>query len=119
MANIAPARPGEINYDLVDRFTLIHGAVGFVMGSVRVPLPLVALAAIGWELIERPLKRQHPTLFPRRSQDSFQNAVGDALAMMTGYLIQQKLWASLDARRKKASASSRLGAAPPPYTGGR
>ena len=82
-----PARaalPGEINYEPIDRFTAAHAAVGFVMGAARVPMPLVITAAVGWEIIERPLKRAHSSLFPSQTQDSFQNATVDALAMILG-----------------------------------
>jgi hypothetical protein len=113
------AQPGAINYELVDRFTLVHGAVGFVLGAARLPLPYVALTAIAWELIERPLKAHHGHLFPRGSQDSFQNAAGDALAMLVGWFVQKKIWDVADARNQRASAAS-LSAAPPRlYTEGR
>jgi hypothetical protein len=88
------ALPGEINYALVDRFTIAHGAVGFTLGAARVPLPYAIAIAIGWELVENPLKRNFPGLFPSKTQDSLQNATGDALAMVAGWLA----WRSLSSR---------------------
>lgn len=78
------ALPGEVNYEPIDRFTAAHAAVGFIMGAARVPMPLVVTAAIGWEVIERPLKRRHPSLFPSQTQDSLANATFDTLAMIAG-----------------------------------
>lgn len=90
-----PAKPGEINYPLVDRFTAVHGAVGFALGAARLSFPSILAVAVGWELLERPLKENLPGLFPRRSQDSFQNALGDAVAMLVGW----KIWQLTDQNR--------------------
>lgn len=81
------ALPGEINYEPLDRYTAAHAAFGFLMGAARVPLPLAAAAAVGWEIVERPLKRAHPSLFPSGTQDSLANATVDALAMVAGWYL--------------------------------
>lgn len=85
------ASPGEINGDVVDRFTLAHGAAGVLAGSVGVG-PLGALAlAVGWEIVERPLKRALPGAFPNATQDTWGNMVGDVGAFMIGWFIANRL----------------------------
>ncbi len=74
-----------INKAPVDRFTLVHGAFGAAMGYADMPAWLVITTAIGWEFVERPLKRALPEFFPRRSQDSLENATFDALAVVGGW----------------------------------
>lgn len=85
------ALPGEINYPPVDRFTLAHLAVGFLLGAVRLPPWAIVPVATGWEVAERPLKENFPGLFPHRTQDTFANAAVDALAMIGGYYIWRRM----------------------------
>lgn len=84
MAN-RTARPGEMNHNAVDRFTLGHGAVGVLMGLARFPPWAAVVIAVGWELIENPLKDRFPQVFPHASHDTPQNATFDVLAMLLGY----------------------------------
>ncbi len=79
------ALPGEINYPAFDRFTIGHGAVGVMMGLIRMPWWAALTIAVGWEIVERPMKRNAPALFPNATQDTFQNALVDAAAMMVGW----------------------------------
>jgi hypothetical protein len=79
------ARPGEINGDGVDRFTIGHAAFGVLMGLGRVPLWAAVAVAVGWELIENPLKDRFPEAFPHASHDTFENASMDAIAMVAGW----------------------------------
>lgn len=79
------ARPGEINFPAVDRFTLAHLGVGVLLGLIGLRWWAAAGTAIGWELIERPLKRRIPELFPHSTQDTLANAATDATAMMVGW----------------------------------
>ena len=85
------AKPGEINGDAVDRFTLAHLAAGAVLGGLRVPLLIVVAVALGWELVERPLKRNYPKAFPHASQDTAQNAIVDAAAVIAGAVFMRKM----------------------------
>lgn len=85
------ARPGEINGDAFDRFTLAHLGAGVAMGALRVPMWLVVVLALGWELAERPLKRKFPGAFPHSSQDTAQNAIVDAAAVIGGATFVQLL----------------------------
>ena len=76
---------GEINYPAVDRFTAAHYAWGVILGAARLPWWGAAIFAVGWEFVERPLKRAMPKAFPHSTQDTIANATGDAIAMMAGY----------------------------------
>ncbi len=79
------ARPGEINGSAFDRFTVGHAAVGVILGLVRVPWWVALGTAVGWEIIERPLKRHVPQMFPHATQDSLPNALVDVAAMVLGW----------------------------------
>jgi len=79
------ASRGEINGDAVDRFTFVHAGFGALMGAVNTPLWLAVTVAVGWELVERPLKNKFPHWFPNATQDRMVNLVVDAGAMMAGY----------------------------------
>ena len=92
VANTAPAKRGELNYALADRYTAAHGAVGFILGAGRFSLPAAVAFAVGWEFLERPLKDNFPNLFPSGTQDSAQNAAGDAVAMVGGFLLWRFLF---------------------------
>jgi len=86
-------RRGEINGDVVDRFTLAHGAAGAVAGAIAVPFWAALLIAVGWEIVERPLKRSIPSAFPHATQDTLGNMTGDVLGFMAGW------WAARAVRR--------------------
>ena len=85
------AKPGEINHATFDRFTIGHAAIGALMGLSRVPPGWAAAVAIGWEIVERPLKNALPSMFPHSTQDTPQNAVADALAMLAAYWFIRSL----------------------------
>jgi hypothetical protein len=90
------ALPGHINHAVVDRYTAAHLAVGVLMGAARVPWWGATGAAVGWEIAERPLKRKFPKIFPHATQDTPANMIGDAVAMVGGWVLWQVL-----ARRKR------------------
>lgn len=79
--------PDGTNHVAVDRFTVVHLLVGLGLGAVGIPLPIVAGIAIGWEIVERPLKREFRESFPNPSQDSPENMVFDVAAMMGGWWL--------------------------------
>jgi hypothetical protein len=79
------ARPGEINYAVVDRYTFAHYGLGAVMARARAPWWAVLGTAIGWEFAERGLKRALPEMFPYATQDTIPNAVGDGVALLLGW----------------------------------
>ncbi len=85
------ARPGEANYHAVDRFSLLHGAVGAVMGSAGAGIGTTMLASVVWETIEPDLKSRYPSVFPNSSLDSPANKVGDMASVALGWVLGRKL----------------------------
>jgi hypothetical protein len=83
------ARPGEVNYALVDQWTLAHAAIGVLLGSQGLSPRQALVVGAAWEIAERPLKDAFPAMFPSETQDSLRNAVGDALAMAAGAWLFQ------------------------------
>lgn len=84
-----------INQAPVDRFTAAHFATGYLLGSLGWSAWSVTLAAVAWEIVERPLKEQVPQWFPHPSQDEPVNSLLDALAMMAGAeLARSRPWTS-------------------------
>ncbi len=84
------AAAGEINGDLVDRFTLLHLASGVALGLVgATPSQALAVGA-AWEVLERALKESIPEAFPHPSQDSIENATVDTLAVWLGCALARR-----------------------------
>lgn len=71
----------------VDRFTLVHAGVGFLVGKAGVPWRVALTWAIAFELLEDELKDKAPQLFPRASQTSTLNKVTDVAAFLGGYAV--------------------------------
>jgi hypothetical protein len=91
MADVPYAPEGYIDHHTVDRYTLAHGAVGFVMGVCRAPWWLAVSTAIGWEAVEAKLKEARPDLFHQKTQDTPENAVVDAAAWVLGWGLGYRL----------------------------
>lgn len=82
------AASNAINGAAFDRFTAVHFATGLFSGGVlKAPLPVALVVAFGWEVVEDSLKDSIPEAFPHASHDSKYNALWDAAAYMTGWLI--------------------------------
>ncbi len=81
------ARRGEVNYSLVDRFTIVHFGIGVFYGLVGFSFSTALVLALTWEFIENPLKANLSFLFPHSSADTVSNMVGDVLALVAGWLI--------------------------------
>ncbi len=79
-----------INHAPVDRFTLVHALSGVIAAQLGLKPSTVIVIAIGWEFLERPLKRKYGPLFPHPSQDTFINASLDAGAMIGAYYLTRK-----------------------------
>lgn len=85
------ALPGEINYDVLDRFTLVHAGSGAIMGLFRLPWWVALLGAVSWDMAERVLKYGFPQLFPNYTQDTPQHIAVDAAAWMVGWAVTKQL----------------------------
>lgn len=82
-----PAQPGEVNYDTVDRFTLVHFSIGVIYAQLHFTFIVVALLAVVWEWVENPLKVLLPKLFPHASADTLRNSIGDIVAVIAGWYV--------------------------------
>ena len=71
---------------MLDRFSLGHAAVGVLYGAFELPWWAAAGLAVGWEIIENPLKDWLPEVFPDACYDSLPNAVADAVLVIGGYV---------------------------------
>lgn len=81
------ARPGEINYPPVDRYSLAHGLIGVAAGLAGFGFwPTVGIA-VGWEILEHVLKNLVPALFAYPSQDTLVNSLGDVISTMLGWAV--------------------------------
>jgi hypothetical protein len=76
---------------LVDRYTLGHAMLGFLAGLRGVPWYATLGVAIAWELVENPLKRALPQVFPVAIPDTIENASLDLVATMAGYGVAKLL----------------------------
>lgn len=76
---------------MVDRFTLAHAGVGAVYGLLGFGWAPVVALAIGWELLERPLKNALPGAFPHATQDTAANALMDAAAVITAWWVVRRV----------------------------
>ncbi len=85
------ALPGEVNYGLIDRWTVGHVGVGTWMGLLRFPWWGALLVSVGWEIIERPLKDRIFWKMTGATQDTLPNAIVDVIATMAGWGIMKAL----------------------------
>jgi len=81
------ARPGEVNYGFVDRFTFAHFGIGLVYALLGLNFLIAILLALAWEIIENPLKAHVPSIFPHGTADTLRNSIGDTLAVLAGWWI--------------------------------
>jgi hypothetical protein len=87
-----PPRPGEINHGALDWFTLVHWAIGFGYGALGLEFWIAFVLAVGWEIIENPLKVHFRFLFFHPSRDTILNVIGDVLAVMAGWGAAILVW---------------------------
>ena len=87
MRSPPPAKPGEVNYSTVDRFTLVHAGIGAAYELVGLGFVAALCLAIAWELLENPFKAWVPAVFPHATRDTLRNSVGDSVALMIGWTV--------------------------------
>lgn len=75
------------NQGALDRFTLVHGAVGYLMGRLGVDWRAAIAGAVAFEAIEDGLKASMPGVFPHPEADSKINALADVAAFLGGYAL--------------------------------
>ena len=79
------SRPGEINAVFLDRYSILHAASGAFLAARDVPAVGTFLLATTFELVELPLKKHIPIVFPVPTYDTKANAMRDVLAAMVGW----------------------------------
>jgi hypothetical protein len=80
-----------VNDKPVDRFTLLHFLGGVALGRAGLRTRHALALGVGWEFVERPLKKKWPHLFPHPSQDSIDNAVVDSAMVGVGAMIGRRM----------------------------
>lgn len=80
-----------VNKNIVDRYTYGHFGVGMFIGAWNAPEWLAVLIAVGYEIIEHPIKQKLSNIFPTKTDESFKNAAMDAVTMYAGYKIVKEL----------------------------
>ena len=95
------ARPGEINYAPIDRYSLAHGLIGVAAGLAGFGFWQTVAIAVGWELVEHVLKNLVPAVFAYPSQDTLANSFGDVVSTLLG-------WAMATAIRQQRQQLRRL-----------
>jgi hypothetical protein len=83
------APPGEVQP--IDRYTIGHVAWGVMLGLGSVPWWATLGQAVLWEIIENPLKRALPQVFPDARPDTLANSTCDILACMAGWAVMRAL----------------------------
>jgi hypothetical protein len=89
------ATSGEINYGLVDPYTIVHGVVGVIAAAIGLRLRGTLILAIGWELAEHLFKQLVPSIFPHATQDTLLNSCGDVLATLAGWALARAIHARI------------------------
>lgn len=87
MRHPQPARPGDINWPLVDRFTFVHFTLGVLYAYLDFNFFTSFMLAIFWEVLENSLKAYVPMLFPHATADTWRNSLGDILAVCLGWIL--------------------------------
>lgn len=75
-----------INESVVDIWTATHFVWGVFARAINLPLWLTVLLAFVFELLETPLERLFPAIFPYRTTDTLRNAAGDVGGVTAGWL---------------------------------
>jgi hypothetical protein len=75
------------NQTAIDRFTLIHGGVGYAVGRLGIDWRAAIAGAVAFEAIEDGLKSTFPDVFPHAEPDSKLNALVDVGAFLAGYAL--------------------------------
>jgi hypothetical protein len=81
------ARPGEINYPPVDRYSLAHGFIGVAAGMAGFGFWQTVGIAVAWEILEHFLKNVVPAVFAYPSQDTLVNSFGDVISTLLGWAV--------------------------------
>ncbi len=90
MPRVRKAKRGEGNYPVFDRYSVVHGVVGGMMGLSGISFGTTFAASVLWELAEPTMKRNVPEIFPKSTIDTPQNKVGDTASLLFGWWLVKK-----------------------------
>lgn len=99
----------DINESAVDRYTSAHAGIGVLLAKLGTPWWGALLGSIAWEGVENYVKRRNAQLFPYSSEDSWQNATMDTLAVMLGYAVTTHAMADGLSLRSDAAIDAAIG----------
>lgn len=71
----------------IDKYTLGHMAWGAVLATVGIPFWGAFVASVVFEMIENPMKKHIPFIFPEPIPDPIGNQVMDTIGVLTGWAI--------------------------------
>lgn len=98
----------------VDRYTVAHFMIGFVLGVWGVPRGIALRLSLAFELIEDGLKKLFPGLFPVGLPDTPANSFNDTRAWIKGWEYARKKFPGEEARMWKVIQAATLGDDCPP-----
>ena len=75
----------DANHQLLDRFSVVHAAVGAVAELSGIPAPLAIGLQILFELIENDVKRSVRHIWPDDRPDGIENQIGDVASFVAGF----------------------------------
>ena len=81
----------ESNRNVVDRFSIVHAAVGAVLEASGVPAWLAIGSHIAFEAVENSLKDAASELWPDARPDAMANHLGDVASFTAGYYSSRSL----------------------------
>ncbi len=80
-----------VNESVIDIWTTAHFAWGVFARAVKLPLWLTVALATAFEVVEVPLERVFPSVFPYRTTDTLDNAIGDVAAVTAGWVTLEAI----------------------------
>jgi hypothetical protein len=75
------------NQVALDRFTVVHAGVGYLVGTLGVDWRSAIAGAVLFEAVEDGLKNRFPNVFPHAEPDSKINSLVDVAAFLVGYAV--------------------------------
>lgn len=87
-ASIGAHDGSTINEALVDRFTAVHGVMGFAGGTFGIPFWFTVVSSLVFKILENMLQPKFASLFPYTAErDSPMNSSFDTLAVIAGWYV--------------------------------
>jgi len=75
----------------IDKYTLGHMAWGAILAAIGVPFWGAAMLSVAFEIVENPLKKHIPFIFPEPILDSIGNQVMDTVGVLAGWSLAKSV----------------------------